>query len=84
MTDEPSFYTIKGACRQCTVALMEKADVEHLIDRNPLTIIPIARSVLQRCSSFVRAVDFALGWVLLDSGEAVYRYGMGIALPNYN
>ena len=26
-------------------------------------------------SPFVRAVDFALDWILLDSGRAVYRQG---------
>lgn len=72
LTDEPAFYTVKGAC-QCTVALLEKPDVEQIVERKPSIVFPIAYSVLRRLSPFVRAVDFALGWVLLESGEAVYR-----------
>uniref|UniRef100_A0A914HBH3 Neuropathy target esterase sws n=1 Tax=Globodera rostochiensis TaxID=31243 RepID=A0A914HBH3_GLORO len=74
LTEEPAFYTVKGAC-QCVVALIEKGDVDRLIEHRPSAILPIAYSVLRRVSPFVRAVDFALGWVLLDSGEAVYRQG---------
>ncbi|KAL3089517.1 hypothetical protein niasHS_006901 [Heterodera schachtii] len=74
LTDEPAFYTVKGACH-CAVALLEKSDVDHLIEQRPSSVLPIAYSVLLRLSPFVRAVDFALGWLLLDSGEAVYRQG---------
>lgn len=72
LTDE-SFYTVKAACC-CIVAFIDKKDVEVLIEHKPSIVFPIAYSVLQRVSSFVRAIDFALGWVLLDSGEALYRY----------
>lgn len=46
----------------------------RLIERRPMVYLPIAHSVLSRLSPFVRGVDFALDWVLLDSGQAAYRY----------
>ncbi|KAL7078132.1 hypothetical protein ACQ4LE_002201 [Meloidogyne hapla] len=72
LTDEPSFCTLRAACPSI-VALIDKKDADVLIERKPSLVFPIAYSVLQRLSSFVRAIDFALGWVLLDSGEALYR-----------
>ena len=72
LTDE-SFYTVQTACC-CIIAFIDKKDVDALIEQKPSIVFPIAYSVLQRVSSFVRAIDFALGWILLDSGEALYRY----------
>jgi len=73
LTDEPSFCTLRAACPSI-VALIDKKDADLLIEKKPSLVFPIAYSVLQRLSSFVRAIDFALGWVLLDSGEALYRF----------
>jgi hypothetical protein len=64
---------VKAAC-SCIVAFIEKKDAKNLIEKKPALVFPIAYSILQRCSSFVRAIDFALGWVMLDSGEALYRF----------
>ncbi|VDN31573.1 unnamed protein product [Gongylonema pulchrum] len=41
----------------------------------PQIVMPVAYSVVRRLSSFVRSVDFAIDWVLLDSGQPVYRSG---------
>lgn len=40
---------------------------------HPEIVLPVAHSVIRRLSPFVRNVDFAVDWVLLDSGQAVYR-----------
>lgn len=39
----------------------------------PEIILYIANMVVRRLSAFVRQVDFALDWVFLESGRAVYR-----------
>lgn len=39
----------------------------------PGIILYIADMVVRRLSPFVRQVDFALDWVFLESGRAVYR-----------
>ncbi|VDK77344.1 unnamed protein product, partial [Onchocerca ochengi] len=46
-----------------------------LVNIRPEIVLPVAHSVIRRLSSFVRTVDFAVDWVLLDSGQAVYRSG---------
>lgn len=40
---------------------------------HPSIVLYVAHSVVQRLSPFVRQVDFALDWLFLESGRAVYR-----------
>uniref|UniRef100_A0A8R1YTX5 cNMP binding protein n=2 Tax=Pristionchus pacificus TaxID=54126 RepID=A0A8R1YTX5_PRIPA len=72
LTQEPAFYTFKAAVPTC-LAMMEKTNFAALCDAHPRIYLPVAHSVLRRLSPFVRGVDFALDWVLVDSGQAVYR-----------
>lgn len=39
----------------------------------PQIVLPIANTVVERLSPFVRQIDFALDWVFIESGRAVYR-----------
>ncbi|GMR44302.1 hypothetical protein PMAYCL1PPCAC_14497 [Pristionchus mayeri] len=72
LTQEPAFYTFKAAV-PTYLAMMEKSAFAALCDAYPRIYLPVAHSVLRRLSPFVRGVDFALDWVLVDSGQAVYR-----------
>uniref|UniRef100_A0A8R1I4N9 Cyclic nucleotide-binding domain-containing protein n=1 Tax=Caenorhabditis japonica TaxID=281687 RepID=A0A8R1I4N9_CAEJA len=74
LTNEPSFYTIRaGAATK--VAIMKKKDFSLFLEAHPEIYLPVAHSVLRRLSPFLRGVDFALDWVLVDSGHACYRAG---------
>lgn len=44
-----------------------------MMKEKPSIVLHIARTVVRRLSPFVRQVDFALDWVFLESGRAVYR-----------
>ncbi|CAJ0580584.1 unnamed protein product, partial [Mesorhabditis spiculigera] len=74
LTNEPSFYTYK-AKNAVSVAWLDKELVQALIEARPSVYLVIAHSVLCRLSAFVRGVDFALDWVLVDSGQSAYRFG---------
>ncbi|KHJ86160.1 hypothetical protein OESDEN_14098 [Oesophagostomum dentatum] len=74
LTNEPSFYTVKAATK-ATVAILGKAEFARLLEVRPHIYLPVAYSVLRRLSPFLRGVDFALDWVLVDSGQSVYREG---------
>ncbi|XP_024083755.1 neuropathy target esterase sws isoform X1 [Cimex lectularius] len=74
LTGEPSFYTIKTK-HQSTIALLSKATVYNILRERPKAVLHIAHTVVRRLSPFVRQVDFALDWVFLESGRAVYRQG---------
>ncbi|UMM24809.1 hypothetical protein L5515_004871 [Caenorhabditis briggsae] len=74
LTNEPSFYTIRAAV-PTKVAIMKKKDFSTFLEAHPEIYLPVAHSVLRRLSPFLRGVDFALDWVLVDSGHACYRAG---------
>lgn len=44
-----------------------------MVKERPSIVIRIAETVVRRLSPFVRQVDFALDWMFLESGRAVYR-----------
>ena len=41
----------------------------------PDVTLHLASSVIEHMSSFVRSIDFALDWMLIESGKALYRQG---------
>lgn len=40
----------------------------------PKVVLSVAHTVVRRMSSFVRQIDFALDWMAVEAGRAVYRY----------
>jgi len=58
------------------IAKISKECFEQLIElTDGSVVLPVAYSILRRLSPFLRAVDFAIDWVLLESGQTVYREG---------
>uniref|UniRef100_A0A914WFW7 lysophospholipase n=1 Tax=Plectus sambesii TaxID=2011161 RepID=A0A914WFW7_9BILA len=74
LSGEPSFYTIKTH-NASFVAEMTKEAFQELVEERPNVVLAVAHAVLRRLSPFLRGIDFALDWVLLDSGLAIYRQG---------
>ncbi|XP_074028939.1 patatin like phospholipase domain containing sws isoform X1 [Leptinotarsa decemlineata] len=72
LTGEPSFFTIK-AKHHTRIALISKNTFYSLMKDNPKIVLFIAHQVVQRLSPFVRQVDFALDWLFVESGRAIYR-----------
>ncbi|KAF5299333.1 hypothetical protein FQA39_LY02506 [Lamprigera yunnana] len=72
LTGEASFFNIR-AKHFTRLALISKSTFYNLIKDKPGIILYIADMVVKRLSPFVRQVDFALDWVFLESGRAVYR-----------
>ncbi|XP_077298404.1 patatin like phospholipase domain containing sws isoform X3 [Arctopsyche grandis] len=74
LTGEPSFFTIR-AKHFSRIGLLSKNSVYNIMRDRPIVVLHIADTVIKRLSPFVRQVDFALDWVFLESGRAVYRQG---------
>ncbi|XP_017789483.1 PREDICTED: neuropathy target esterase sws isoform X2 [Habropoda laboriosa] len=74
LTGEPSFYTIR-AKHTSRIALLSKPTFFAIMREQPTVVLHVAHSVVRRLSPFVRQVDFALDWLFLESGRAVYRQG---------
>lgn len=45
--------------------------------KQPTVVLGVAHTVVKRVSSFVRQIDFALDWMEVEAGRAVYRWGRG-------
>uniref|UniRef100_A0A8D0LC30 lysophospholipase n=1 Tax=Sphenodon punctatus TaxID=8508 RepID=A0A8D0LC30_SPHPU len=67
LTGEPLIFTIK-ANRDCSFLSIAKS---HFYD----VVLGVAHTVVKRMSSFVRQIDFALDWMEVEAGRAVYRQG---------
>jgi lysophospholipid hydrolase len=42
---------------------------------NPKVVLNLANIVVRRLSPFVRQIDFAIDWIFLEGGRALYRQG---------
>lgn len=72
LTGESSLYTIKSK-HFTRVGLLTKENVYKIMQQRPTVVLDIANSVVKGLSALVRQCDFALDWIFLESGRAVYR-----------
>lgn len=47
----------------------------RIMRKQPSVVLGVAHTVVKRMSSFVRQMDFALDWMEVEAGRAVYRWG---------
>ena len=47
----------------------------RIMREDPRMVLNVAHTVVKRVSPFVRQIDFALDWMALEAGRAVYRWG---------
>lgn len=74
LTGEPSFFTVRAATDVRYVRI-GKTDFYAVMKEQPTVVLGVSNSVVRRMSSFVRQIDFALDWMLIDAGRALYRQG---------
>ncbi|XP_013865932.1 patatin-like phospholipase domain-containing protein 7 [Austrofundulus limnaeus] len=74
LTGEPLIFTVR-AHRDCTFLSVSKAHFYEIMREEPRVVLNVAHTVVKRMSSFVRQIDFALDWVAVEAGRAVYRQG---------
>ncbi|XP_060106663.1 patatin-like phospholipase domain-containing protein 7 isoform X3 [Heteronotia binoei] len=74
LTGEPLIFTIK-ANRDCTFLAISKSHFYDIMREQPTVVLGVAHTVVKRMSSFVRQIDFALDWMEVEAGRAVYRQG---------
>lgn len=72
LTGESSLYTIKSR-NFSRVAVLQKDSVYKVMQQRPTVVLDIAHSVVRGLSPLVRQCDFALDWVFVESGRAIYR-----------
>ncbi|XP_016067253.1 PREDICTED: patatin-like phospholipase domain-containing protein 7 [Miniopterus natalensis] len=74
LTGEPLIFTIR-ANRDCSFLSISKAHFYEIMRKQPTVVLGVAHTVVKRMSSFVRQIDFALDWMEVEAGRAVYRQG---------
>ncbi|KAM6170165.1 patatin-like phospholipase domain-containing protein 7 [Rhynchocyon petersi] len=74
LTGEPLIFSIK-ANRDCCFLSISKAHFYEIMRKQPTVVLGVAHTVVKRVSSFVRQIDFALDWMEVEAGRAIYRQG---------
>ncbi|KAL3171621.1 hypothetical protein MRX96_013813 [Rhipicephalus microplus] len=72
LTGESPIFSRKAKVAS-RVAFLTSTQCYEILRMNPTAVLFMARSVIERLSPFVRQIDFALEWVYIESGRAVYR-----------
>ncbi|XP_053334234.1 patatin-like phospholipase domain-containing protein 7a isoform X2 [Clarias gariepinus] len=74
LTGEPLIFSVR-AHRDCTFLSISKTHFYEIMRAEPAVVLNVAHSVVRRMSPFVRQIDFALDWMAVEAGRAVYRQG---------
>lgn len=45
----------------------------RIMREEPQVVLNVAHTVVRRVSPFVRQIDFAIDWMAVEAGRAVYR-----------
>ncbi|KAK1802841.1 hypothetical protein P4O66_021380, partial [Electrophorus voltai] len=72
LTGEPLIFTIR-AVRDCTFLKISKSDFYEIMREQPSVVLSAAHTVAIRMSAFVRQMDFAIDWMAVEAGRALYR-----------
>ncbi|XP_037047391.1 neuropathy target esterase sws isoform X4 [Bradysia coprophila] len=72
LTGESSLYTVR-AKHYSRIALLKRNTVYSIMRVKPTVVLDVANTVVRRLSPLVRQCDYALDWIFLESGRAVYR-----------
>uniref|UniRef100_A0A8C4WPE1 lysophospholipase n=1 Tax=Eptatretus burgeri TaxID=7764 RepID=A0A8C4WPE1_EPTBU len=74
LTGEPLIFTFR-AMKDCVFLRISKCHFYEIMRLQPSVVLSVAHTVVKRMSPFVRQIDFALDWMALEAGRAVYRQG---------
>ncbi|KAM3874365.1 patatin-like phospholipase domain-containing protein 7a [Diretmus argenteus] len=72
LTGEPLIFTVR-AHRDCSFLSISKTHFYEIMRVEHTVVLNVAHTVVKRMSSFVRQIDFALDWMAVEAGRAVYR-----------
>ena len=74
LTGEASIFTVEASV-QSKVACLSREVVFDMMSVQHDVTLHLAMSVIEHISPYVRSIDFALDWVLVESGHALYKQG---------
>jgi CRP-like cAMP-binding protein len=74
LSGEPCLFSIK-AKQDSEIAVIYKENFHRIIGEEPNVVLSVAHHIVKRMSPFVRQIDFALEWNLIESGARLFRFG---------
>ncbi|KAM9447170.1 patatin-like phospholipase domain-containing protein 7 [Clarias gariepinus] len=74
LTGEPLIFSVR-ALRDCSFLSISKTHFYEIMREEPQVVLNVAHTVVRRVSPFVRQIDFAIDWMAVEAGRAVYRQG---------
>jgi lysophospholipid hydrolase len=74
LTGEPSFITTR-ASRNSHLVMIANTHLYQILSACPKAICGLAYDLTQRLSTLMRHVDFAVDWMVLEAGKALYKQG---------
>ncbi|KAJ8038224.1 Neuropathy target esterase [Holothuria leucospilota] len=74
MTGEPQQYAIKSGKSETVLALMSKNAVDKIIEDHPNVAVRISHFVVKKMSTFTRQTDYAIEWLILESGQKLFSH----------
>ena len=72
LTGEPSFFGVR-ADADSVIACINRRNFYKMMQAYPHMVLHVAHAVMLRVSPFVRQIDFALDWVMVEAGKPLYR-----------
>lgn len=69
-----STVELEGETKMATSTFVDSSLFFRIMRVEPKVVLNVAHAVVKRMSSFVRQIDFALDWMAVEAGRAVYRY----------
>ncbi|CAG0883270.1 unnamed protein product [Darwinula stevensoni] len=78
LTGEPSYFTIRCPVESdfpAVVGVLSKEKLIELVAERPSVVLHVVNAVIRNLSPVVRQIDFALDWINIEPGKAIYRQG---------
>lgn len=74
LTGEPSFFTFRVKVDTIVVTI-SKTDFYSIMREQPSVVLNVAHTMAVRIAPFVRQIDFALDWMMIEAGKPLFRQG---------
>ncbi|XP_067119438.1 neuropathy target esterase sws-like [Centruroides vittatus] len=72
LTGDPSLFTFKTVTTTY-LGIIRKNDVYKILHETPSSVLNLANIIIKTLCPFVHEIDYALDWINIESGKALYR-----------
>lgn len=70
---DPGEFPTSGGGRFGVTTVTSRVSSPRIMREQPSVVLSVAHTVAARMSPFVRQMDFAIDWMAVEAGRALYR-----------